>query len=344
MAIHEHVTHARKLRSARRWFGRSELYPGGATALVLAATMVWVAAQPSPESPPIRVGMIGLDTSHVVAFTQLLNDTANRNHVPGARVVAAFKGGSPDVESSRSRVEGYTATLRDKWGIEIVDSIPALCEKVDAVMIESVDGRPHLEQARPVFAAKKRLFIDKPMAGSLADVKEIFRLSRESGVPCFCSSSYRFMQDLRRPEMGKVIGCDAYSDCSLETHHPDLFWYGIHGVEALFTVMGAGCVEVSRMNTPGADVVVGRWQDGRIGVFRGFRKGSTPSVAHVYCEKGSYDVKYGDYKGLVEAIVEFFKTGEPPVSPEETLEIYAFMDAADKSKEQGGKAVPLDLK
>jgi hypothetical protein len=306
--------------------------------------MVWVAAQPSPESPPIRVGMIGLDTSHVVAFTQLLNDPKNRNYVPGARVVAAFKGGSPDVESSRSRVEGYTAALRDKWGIEIVDSIPALCEKVDAVMIESVDGRPHLEQARPVFAAKKRLFLDKPMAGSLADVKEIFRLSRESGVPCFCSSSYRFMQDLRRPEMGKVIGCDAYSDCSLEPHHPDLFWYGIHGVEALFTVMGPGCVEVSRMNTPGADVVVGRWQDGRIGVFRGFRKGSTPSVAHVYCEKGSYDVKYGDYKGLVEAIVEFFKTGKPPVSPEETLEIYAFMDAADKSKEQGGNAVPLDLK
>jgi len=316
----------------------------GITILSFICVLAWAAESSAPESQTIRVGMIGLDTSHVVAFTQMLNDTKSRDHVPGARVVAAFKGGSPDVEASRSRVEGYTATLRDKWGVEIVEDIPTLCSKVDAVMIESVDGRPHLEQVRPVFAAKKRVFLDKPMAGSLADVKEIFRLSRESGVPCCCSSSYRFMNDLGRPELGKVVGCDAYSDCSLEPHHPDLFWYGIHGVEALFTIMGTGCVEVSRTNTPDGDVVVGRWKDGRIGVFRGFRKGRTPDVAHVYCEKGSYDVKYGDYRGLVAAIVEFFKTGKPPVSPEETLEIYAFMDAADKSKAQNGKAAPLELK
>jgi predicted dehydrogenase len=314
-------------------------------AIVSSSVAIWAAAQPAPEdSHPIRVGMIGLDTSHVVAFTQLLNDPKNSNHVPGARVVAAYKGGSPDIESSRSRVEGFTATLRDKWQVEIVPDIRTLCAKVDAVMIESVDGRPHLEQARPVFAAKKPVFIDKPMAGSLADVKEMFRLSRESGAPCFCSSSYRFMKDARRPELGKVVGCDAGSACSLEPHHPDLFWYGIHGVEALFTIMGTGCVEVSRTSTPGMDVVVGRWNDGRVGIFRGFRTGREPSSSRVYCEKGSYDVEHGDYKGLVEAIVEFFRTGKPPVSPEETIEIYAFMEAADASKKQGGKAVALDLK
>jgi len=292
----------------------------------------------------IRIGMIGLDTSHVVAFTQILNNPKNPGHVPGARVVAAFKGGSPDVKDSWGRVDKFTAELRDKWGVEIVDDIPTLCTKVDAVMLESVDGRPHLEQVRPVFAAKKPVFIDKPLAGSLADVKEIIRLSRESGVPFFCSSSYRFMKDLDRPDLGAVVGCDAYSPASLEPHHPDLFWYGIHGVEALFTVMGTGCVEASRVHTPGMDVVVGRWQDGRIGIFRGFRAGRAPNVVHVYREKGSYDVEGGNYGGLVKAVVEFFQTGKPPVSPEESLEIYAFMDAADKSKAQGGKPVALDLK
>jgi len=319
-------------------------YLAAATVLALSVAAIWTASSSAPEKPPIRLGMIGLDTSHVIAFTEMLNDPKNPNHVPGARVVAAFKGGSPDIESSRSRVDKYTATLRDKWGIEIVENIPTLCSKVDAVMLESVDGRPHLEQVRPVFAAKKPVFIDKPMAASLADVKEIFRLSRESGVPCFCSSSYRFIKDARRPEMGKVIGCDACSPCSLEPHHPDLFWYGIHGVEALFTVMGTGCVEVSRTNTPDMDVVVGRWKDGRIGIFRGFRAGQAPSTTRVYCEKGSYDVEHGEYKGLIEAVVEFFRTGKPPVSPEETVEIYAFMEAADTSKKQGGKPVPLDLK
>ncbi len=298
-------------------------------------------AADAPDVQPIRIGMVGLDTSHVVAFTQILN---NPKSTLGARVVAAVRGGSPDVEASRTRVDGFTKTLQEKWGIEIVPDVATLCTRVDAVMIESVDGRPHLEQARPVFAAKKRLFIDKPLAGSLADVKEIIRLSRESGVPFFCSSSYRFMKDFPKPDMGKVLGCETYSPASLEEHHPDLFWYGIHGVEALFTIMGTGCVEVSRVHTPDHDVVVGRWSDGRIGVFRGYRKGKIPNVAHVHCEKGSYDVQAGGYEGLVAAVVEFFKTGVPPVSPEEMLEIYAFMDAADKSKAAGGKPAPLDLK
>jgi hypothetical protein len=106
----------------------------------------------------LRIGMIGLDTSHVTAFTKLLNDPADPNHVPGGRVVAAFKGGSPDIESSRSRVDGYTKELQDQWGVKIVGSIEALCGDVDVVMLESVDGRPHLEQARPVLKARKHRF------------------------------------------------------------------------------------------------------------------------------------------------------------------------------------------
>src|SRR5215472_13332462 len=103
----------------------------------------------------VRIGIIGLDTSHVTAFTKLLNDKSDPNRVPGGRVVAAFKGGSPDVESSRTRVDKFTAELKEKWGVEIIGSIEELCGKVDAVLLESVDGRPHLSQVRPVFAARK---------------------------------------------------------------------------------------------------------------------------------------------------------------------------------------------
>src|SRR5258708_38802762 len=135
------------------------------------------------EGEPIRIGIVGLDPSHVVAFTQLLNDAKNPNYIPGAKVVAAFKGGSPDVDSSASRVEGFTKTLQEKWGVEIVDSIEALCTKVDAVLLESVDGRPHLAQARPIFAAKKKVFIDKPLAGTDLDGGEIARLAKERRTP-----------------------------------------------------------------------------------------------------------------------------------------------------------------
>ena len=225
-------------------------------------------AQDSSTSKPLRAGIIGLDTSHVVAFTKLLNAATPKPEVAGVRVVAAYPGGSPDIPSSRDRVAGYTKELRDKFGVTIVGSIDELLAQVDVVLLESVDGRPHLEQARPVFKAHKPVFIDKPVAGTLADAIAIFDLARETNTPCFSSSSLRFSPGIaamrHHPKVGDVIGCDAYGPCHLEEHHPDLFWYGIHGVETLFTIMGTGCQTVSRTQTEGTDLVVGVW-NGRTG-------------------------------------------------------------------------------
>ncbi len=295
------------------------------------------------EKPVFRIGIIGLDTSHVEAFTRLINDPA-KNY--GCKVVVGYPGGSPDIPSSADWVEGYTKTLKDKYGVEIVGSIEELCRKVDGVLLESVDGRPHLEQVKPVFAAKKPVFIDKPVAGNLADAIEIFRLAKESGVPCWSSSSLRFgpgTSGMRNNEaVGEVLGCDAFSPCSLEEHHPDLYWYGVHGVEMLFTVMGTGCQTVQRTQTEGYELVVGVWKDGRIGTYRGIRKGKSDYGTLVYGSKGI--VRGGSYEGyghLVDEIVKFFKTGKAPVTPEETVELFAFMTAADKSKAQNGAKVEL---
>lgn len=306
-----------------------------------------LAAVSQAAEPEIRVGIIGLDTSHVVAFTSVLNRPGNEGDLAGVRVVAAFPGGSPDVPSSRDRLAGFTMQLKEKYGVEIVDSIESLLGKVDAVLIESVDGRPHLEQARPVFAAKKPVFIDKPVAASLADAIEIFRLSEETGTPCFSSSSLRFspgIQSMRGNDaIGDVLGCDAYSPCSLEEHHPDLFWYGIHGVEALFTIMGPGCVSVSRTQTKDTEFVTGVWKDGRVGTFRGVRAGKAGYGATVFGTKGiAPSGGYGGYEPLLVEIARFFKTKKPPVTAAETLDIVAFMEAADESKRQGGAPVTLD--
>ena len=264
-------------------------------------------------------GIIGLDTSHVVAFTQLLNAASPKPELAGVRVVAAFPGGSPDIPSSRDRVAGYTAELRDKFGVTIVDSIDALLASVDVVLLESVDGRPHLEQARPVFRARKPVFIDKPVAGSLADAIAIFDLARTTNTPCFSSSSLRFSPGFATAthddKVGNVLGCDAYGPCSLEEHHPDLFWYGIHGVESLFTIMGTGCQSVSRVQTQGCELVTGVWNGGRVGTFRGIRQGHADYGATVFGTKGVVPSGgYGGYEPLVVEIVKFFKTGKPPVS------------------------------
>lgn len=313
--------------------------------MVLLSALAGVAGSGAAQAQELRIGMIGLDTSHVIAFTQLLNDPNNKDHVPGGKVVAAYKGGSLDIESSYSRVEGYTKQLQEDFGVTIVDTIEELCTMVDVVMLESVDGRPHLEQARPVIKAGKPLFIDKPVAGTLADAIEIYRLAKEHKVPCFSSSSYRYyasLVELLQKDVGEIRGAISYGPASIEEHHPDLFWYGVHPTEALFTTMGVGCETVVRTHTPEMDVVTGQWAGGRVGTLVGLRTGSTPHRVIVFGSKAVEQQEGGgNYAPLVAEIMKFFKTGIAPVSARETIEIFAFMEAADESKRRGGAPVTM---
>lgn len=319
--------------------------PPAETEPVSVDTAVTAVAAAGAADQPLRIGIIGLDTSHAIAFTKLLNGDAPPDWAGGARIVAAYPKGSPDIESSTSRVPAYIEEVK-KFGVEIVDSIDDLLTKVDAVCLETNDGRPHLEQILPVLKAGKPVFVDKPIAGSLTDAVAIFDAARHYKVPVFSSSSLRWIEggaDIRAGSLGKVLGADIYSPAHLEATHPDLFWYGIHGVEALFTVMGTGCQSVSRTSTPDFELAVGTWDGGRIGTFRGIRAGSGGYGGTVFGDKGMARLdRYGGYDPLVKAIVHFFRTGEAPVAEQETLEIYAFMEAADESKRQGGGPVTLE--
>ncbi|TZF81427.1 Gfo/Idh/MocA family oxidoreductase [Pedobacter sp. BS3] len=292
-----------------------------------------------------RIGIIGLDTSHAVAFTRTLNDLNAGPQYGGYKIVAAYPKGSNDILKSVERIPGYTEEVK-KMGVEIVSSISELLKKVDVVLLETNDGRLHLEQAMPVIKAGKRLFIDKPIAASLKDAKAIFDAAQRYNVPVFSSSSLRYItgiDDVKAGKLGKIIGAETYSPATLEKTHPDFFWYGIHGVEILFTLMGTGCKQVSRVHTDDTDVTIGVWEDDRIGTFRGTRSGKSAYGGTVFAEKAT--VSLGDFKGynpLLEQIIQFFQTGIVPVKPEETLEICAFMEAADESKVKGGASVSID--
>jgi predicted dehydrogenase len=155
----------------------------------------------SPQAKELKAGIIGLDTSHVIAFTRVLNDPNAENDVSGCRVVAAYPEGSPDIESSVSRVPGYTEEIQ-KLGVKIVGSIDQLLEEVDVVLLETNDGRPHLEQVLPVLKAGKRVFVDKPVAGTLTDAVAIFQASEHYGVLLFSSSSFRFSEGVQAMRNG----------------------------------------------------------------------------------------------------------------------------------------------
>ena len=309
---------------------------------ILCGLMVIMATCSLHASKDLRLGIIGLDTSHVVAFTKILNDQGNPQHVKGAKVVAAFKGGSPDIPSSRDRIDRFTKTLVEDYDVKLYPSIESMCKNVDAVLLESVDGRPHFKQAKPVIEAGLPLFIDKPLAGSLKDAIAIFDLAKKHKVPVFTSSSLRFAKAtlaVRGGSIGKVSHCETHSPCSLEAHHPDLFWYGIHGVESLFTVMGPGCLSVQRGKTKDGKIeVLGKWTGDRIGIFREGKGYGGKAVG----KKGESEVgKHDGYAPLIREIVSFFKTGRSPVPPEESIAIYAFMEAADESKRRNGEEVSL---
>lgn len=292
-----------------------------------------------------KIGMIGLDTGHSEAFTKSLNDPLADDKFLGYKVVAAYPKGTEDILEWKNRIPEITKKV-ESYGVEIVNSMDELLKKVDVVLITCIDGNQHLEQVMPVFKAGKPVFIDKPFAASLSDAYAIAFAAKEYKVPLFSSSSLRYIngaQEIADGKIGSVIGADAFSPAHIEEHHPDLFWYAVHGVETLFTIMGTGCKSVQRTFTDDTDLVVGVWEGERIGTFRGIRKGKGGYGVTVFGENGiSVLNEYSGYEPLLVEVCEFYESGKAPIPIEETLEIFAFMQAAEESKLRGGIAIDIE--
>lgn len=293
---------------------------------------------------PISIGLIGLDTSHVVHFAKLLNDPNQPYHVPGGVVTAAFPGGSPDFELSHSRVEGYTAQLRDELGVQILESPEAVAEACDAIMLESVDGRVHLEQFRAVAPYRKPVFIDKPLTVRADEANEIASIAEANGLSVMSCSALRFAEGLQaavaNQELGDIYGVDTYGPMALQETQPGYFWYGIHSIEMLYALLGPGCTEVTVKSNEEHDIITALWKDGRLGTVRGNRMGNNKFGAVVHRSKGSefvdvYSNPKPYYASLLEKIIAMFQTGIPEVSMKETVEIIRFIEAANTSRANG---------
>lgn len=305
----------------------------------------FVAFQSYAQEDVIRLGIIGLDTSHSTAFTELLNGEDDSRFVKKFEVVAAYPYGSRTIESSSSRIPGYIEEVK-KHGVEICSSIAELLDKVDCVLLETNDGRLHLEQAVEVFKSGKKVYIDKPMGSTLAETIAIYALAEKYGIRTFSSSALRYSPvnaDIRAGKYGKVLAADCYSPHKVEPTHPDFGFYGIHGVETLYTVMGTGCKSVSRVHSEAGDICTGVWADGRIGTFRAIVNGPAIYGGTVYTADGAVQAGgYAGYMVLLEQILDFFETGNCPIEPEETIEIFAFMKASNMSLARGGKPVSVE--
>ncbi|MDD2709459.1 MAG: Gfo/Idh/MocA family oxidoreductase [Verrucomicrobiae bacterium] len=294
----------------------------------------------------LRIGIIGLDTSHVEAFTSLLNSAQHPWHIEGGEVVAAFPGGSPDFQLSHSRVQGFTDKLRDQFKVKIVDSPEAVARECDAILLESVDGRVHLEQFKRIASSGKPVFVDKPFAVTSSDARAILSLASQHRIPLMSCSALRYAASLvdvlENRTGGEVIGADFYGPMAIEPTQPGFFWYGIHTAEMLYAAMGRGCVEVAVTTHADHDLVVGVWKDGRMGTIRGNRAGNGKfgGMVHRKSESQFVDVYSNPkpyYASLMEKILALFSTGQASVDPEETFEVIRFLEAANQSRETGSK-------
>ncbi|WP_175990160.1 Gfo/Idh/MocA family protein [Bacillus sp. Marseille-Q1617] len=301
----------------------------------------------------LKIGMVGLDTSHASVFTRLLNDSGEEHHVRGGKVVKAFPGGSPDFELSLKRIDRFTEEVR-RYGIEIVETLEEAAEGTDAILLESVDGGTHLEQLRRLIVYKKPIFIDKPFSLSSVEAEEMAELAKTYGTPIMSTSALRFSEGLTnvlsRSDKGEIIGADCFGPMDFQDGQ-GYFWYGIHAVEMLFAILGGGTEAVTTHSNEDHDCIVGWWKDGRIGTVRGNRTGSQQFGALVHFEKGTEYVNVAAdakpfYASLLEEVIDFFKEGDPGVKLSETLEIIRFLEAANesKSREDGLKMVECKRK
>ncbi len=295
-------------------------------------------------SQELKLGLVGCDTSHCVAFARILNDPKNEYHVPGAKITTAFPGGSPDFELSISRVEGFVKELSEQWGATLADSPAKVAEACDAVLLTSVDARVHLDQFREIAPFKKPVFIDKPFALEEEAAREMFRLAGENGIPLMSCSSLRFADGftgaLGDDADGALTGADFYGPMAIQETQPGFFWYGIHVVEMLYAAFGTGCREVSVVTNDDHDLVTAVWGDGRIATLRGNRVGNNKFGGVLQREKGSrfvdiYSAKRPYYASLLEKIMVMFTTGAPQIKEAETVEIVRFIQAANRARETG---------
>ena len=296
--------------------------------------------------PQLRVGLIGLDTSHAPAFARLLNDKSQPHRVRGGRVVAAFTGGSDDFALSRDRVQTFAAQVQSE-GVELLDSPAAVARACDALLLTSVDGRVHLDQFRAIAPFGKPVFVDKPFALSSESAREITELARQNGVPLMSCSSLRYavplVEALATAE--QISGGDFCGPMNFEPTQPGFFWYGIHAIEMLYASFGAGCERVSVVSNADYDIISALWRDGRIATVRGNRVGNATFGALLHGPKTSrYVDAYAHpkpaYAALLEQIMAFFASGQAPIDPDETLEIVRFIEAANQSR-HSAEAVTL---
>lgn len=289
----------------------------------------------------MKLGIIGLDSSHATAFTELLHNENHPYFIEGARVVGAYAGGSDDLAISRNRIKEMTEIMEKAYQVPLFEQLDDLMQVCDAVLITSVDARKRLATVKEIIHYGKPIFIDKPLALTFGDAKEINNLSSKYGTAIMTSSALRFataltdVMEANKDE--KIVSADCYGPLDFVDGIPGYFWYGIHTVEMLQAIMkGKGNV-INRLETEDSEIVTVTYEGGMTATIRGLKTGKASFGGTVFFENKSvsFQVKSEDkpfYASLLENIITFFQTGSSEVTMEESLQVIHLIEQIHESK------------
>ncbi len=298
---------------------------------------------PKPATRELQIAAIGIDSSHLPEFVKRIRKLRADGQTR-CRVTQMWTDG----------VHGMPLDEVEKWrlqaeaeGVVMADSMDAMLDAADGVMVLAVDGNRHLELAKPALMRSLPTYIDKPLTCNLEDARSILALARKHNTPCYSASSLRFaneVRDLNLDELGQLIAIDAYGPGELSDAMKGLFFYGIHTIEMVDAMWGGGVREVRCDQAEDRDIVQLRYHDGRYAHLRMDRKAAYDFGATVHGSKAihSFKVDFGEiYNRLIEGMTRFFEGGEPPATLDRLVEAIAVIETAHTSAETGGGWVSM---
>lgn len=289
-------------------------------------------------SKEIKIGMVGLDTSHSVAFTRCLQapDCAPEQHVSGARVVACMRFETPfqgkeGLDDRQKQLEG--------WGVKVTESFEEAVADCDAIMLEINDPAYHVEYFQKCTELGKPIFLDKPMADNIANARLIAKMAKDAGLRVFSASSLRFIPALAQAieEVGEPKYVSTYGPLGKAPAGSSIVWYGVHAFEMLERAMGLGAKSVfARKDSVGVVAIVD-YEEGKRGVVE-LTEGAGSYGGSVRSENKAVPFSADNapfYTLELVEVVKFFAGAESPVTLEDALEVTAMLDAAERSVNSG---------
>lgn len=294
----------------------------------------------------MNIGVIGIDSSHLPEFSRRIKELHDAGETP-CRVTHFWTDGKHDWPNADDVASWKAKAI--ELGVQPADSLDSMLDAVDGAMVLAVSGNRHLEFARPALERGMPTYVDKPLACTLEDAKEIQRLATAHKARCYSASSLRFATELdavRKADLGDLVAIDAFGPGELNDGAPGLLHYGVHTVEMVDAIWGGGATRVSAVATEDRHLLDIEYADGRYARLRMERKGCYDFGATVQGTKGliQFKVDFGPvYGNLVRGMTRFFEGGEAPATLEAIVENVAVMTAGNRSAEHDGAWQAIQL-